>query len=330
MSLISYRKKIEQFFIVLNRLAFINLILSKVFCFKLKLSNNFLNIYEFSKKKEHLKSFPNQLSLNITNLCNYRCKFCEIHYFYKFAKETSGKVFPNHINLSFLNKFHNLFERLKNVELSGATGEPLVNPIFIQICRKLKAYKIEISTTSNGALLDQNIIREIVKMKFNHIMISLHSGEEKVYNELQGGDFNRIVSNLQDLIKIREENNSKLPRVSVNCLLFKPNHHTITKLIKILNDIGIDDLNINQYYDARNKIEGEVSYYFDSTEGNKVLKEIYKFAKDLNFKLTPKIPNYINIDKETVNINKKICNSPWMQLKLKGCVEYENSHYVCL
>lgn len=56
-----------------------------------KYSNVLLNLIEQEKGKEELKSYPYKASLNVTNLCNLRCKFCEIHYFYWKANQISGR-----------------------------------------------------------------------------------------------------------------------------------------------------------------------------------------------------------------------------------------------
>ena len=42
---------------------------------------------------------------------------------------------PNNLNNDFIEKFRGLFKKSVFIELSGATGEPLLNPYFIEICK---------------------------------------------------------------------------------------------------------------------------------------------------------------------------------------------------
>lgn len=62
-----------------------------------------------------------------------------------------------------------------------------------------------------------------------------------------------------------------------------------------MKDIGVDAANLNHYYACRNKIEGNMSYYVFSKEGNEFLKSIYHYVKSIDFKLTPKIPKLLNV-----------------------------------
>ncbi len=312
-----------------DKFKIIDLILSKLFFFNLKYSNFFINNFESNKKKDHLRSYPFNVFLNTTNLCNYRCKFCEIHYFYDFAKKTAGKIFPNNLKVDYIEKFSKLFERSQNIELSGATGEPLINPNIINICKKLKEMKNNLSLTTNASLLDKNLADQFVNIKFDIIMASVHSGEEKNYASLQGGDFNKVIGNLEKLIKIRNLKGSNKPKIIVNCLIFKLNQNTIKKLLKILKSINIDVVNINQYYASRNLIDDKASFYFFPEEGNKFLEDIYEYAKLININISPYPPNYINLEVNGSNVcNSNYCVNPWTDIKLKGAVEYENSHYI--
>ncbi|MFX1383453.1 MAG: radical SAM protein [Promethearchaeota archaeon] len=329
MNIVKVKRKIDDIFKNLLKFNPGNLVLSKFIFFNKRYSNYLLNDYEYRKKLIYLNSYPTEVSLNTTNLCNYRCQFCEIHYFYEFAKKESGKLFPNNINVDFINKFNNLFERIISVELSGASGEPMINPHFLNVCRNLKEKNIVISVTTNGSLLNVSLAKSLVDMGFDHILISLHAGDKKTYFELQGGNFDKIIKNIENLIKIRKSRNFKLPLVSINCLIFRPNQHTIKNLILRMKEIGVDEININHYYASRNKIENDVSFYFHPEEGNRLLKEIYNFAKQLDFRLTPEKPRIIksNYDEESY-VDSHICAQPWNSLKLKGCVHFENSHYV--
>ncbi|MFX0135451.1 MAG: radical SAM protein, partial [Candidatus Hodarchaeota archaeon] len=308
---------------------FLAKVLSNFFFFKKRISNYFLNSYEFSAKKNYLHSYPTAISLNTTNLCNYRCSFCEIHYFYNFAKEMSGKVFSNHLDIDFIKKFENLFDKAISVEMSGAAGEPFANLNFLKISKNLKEKGLILAATTNGYFLDKLTAKKLVEMRFNHLVVSLHSGEEQNYMELQGGNFNKIIDNLKCLIEIREKKGFNKPLVSINTLIFSLNQHTILPLIKKMKEIKVDEINIVHYYASRNKLNHKASFYNDPEKANLFLKEIYGYANSLNFKLTPENPSFLDF---SININissdSHICENPWKEIKFKGCVEFENSHYI--
>ncbi|MHA1758626.1 MAG: radical SAM protein [Promethearchaeota archaeon] len=283
---------------------------------------------QLKNKSIYLTSYPIKVDLNTTNICNYRCIFCEIHYFYKYSERKSGKVSPNHINLDFIQKFNKLFNRTLDVELSGASGEPFINPFIIPVCKKLKDKLVTLSVTTNGSLLNKYIANELVKIGFDNILISIHSGDAKIYHQLQGGNFNEIINNLKNFTDIKKNRSLKLPKIKINCFLSTINARTIKNLLKILNEIGIKEINLYHYYASRNLIRQKVSFYFYPKDGNKILKCLYDYANSLNLTLTPKKPQYITETTTKIPKKKKLCKNPWNVLKFKGCVEHENSHYV--
>ena len=112
-------------------------------------------------------SFPYYATINTTNICNLRCQFCEIHYFYKKAKECAGQVFPNHLDTEVLIHGDEWLKYMISVELSGASGEPFINPHFIDVIHLLKKYDIQLTATTNGQLINEAIARELVKTGFD-------------------------------------------------------------------------------------------------------------------------------------------------------------------
>ncbi|MFX1384252.1 MAG: radical SAM protein, partial [Promethearchaeota archaeon] len=288
MNFIYFKQKIQSILIKYEKLNFINYIFYNLFKYhNLKYSNLILSNYEFNKQRLKLKSYPSEIYLNTTNLCNYRCSFCEIHYFYEYAKMLSGRVFSNNLTTVFINKFSDLFNRTFFLELSGATGEPFLNPNFNKLIKLLKRRKIELMVTTNGSLIKNNIAETLVDIQFDEILVSLHSGDPNCYTELQGGNYDEVVNNLKYLIKYRNIKGVPKPRVSINCLIFKSNQHTIKDLLKHMKSIDVDRVNLNHYYASRNKIQGDESFYFHPKEGNKFLHELYSYAKLLDLKLTP-------------------------------------------
>lgn len=303
-------------------------IISRISFSFIKISNLLIYENEVKNGKNFLRSYPSKLNLNVTNICNYRCKFCEIHYFYKYSKNKAGKVYPNHINLDFLKKFNKLMNRSLKIELSGATGEPLMNPFFGSISKKLKKKNITLSMTTNGSLLYKDIANDLIDINFNTLFVSIHSGDSSYYQQLQGGSLSNVIDNLKYMINIKKNKNLKLPKIKVNCLIFMLNYHTIQKLVKLLNDISLKSINIYHYYASRNLIDENASFYFHPNEGNEFLKSLYSFAEGLDIKLMPKEPNFILSSNEKKSEKMKPCYNPWRTLKFKGCVEYENSHYI--
>lgn len=300
-----------------------------------KYKNVILNLVEQQEKKKFLKSLPYKVSLNVSNLCNLRCKFCEIHYFYWKAKQLSGRVYPNDLTLEFVKRFKELFDKIVTIELTGATGEPFINKHFLEISNYLtNDLGVFCTATTNGTLITEEIAEKLVKINFGSLLFSIHGANEKIYKDFQGGDLNKIFNTIKLIQIYKEKYGSDFPIVGVNFLICRENVAGVLKFLDKLKELRINFLNINHYYDSRNRLPKEISFYFHKEEGNRVIKEIYDYAHKIGLKLLPSNPPFLNIgDKQVVSKTNSqdvcnVCSAPFDTIKFKGCVEYENSNYI--
>lgn len=297
---------------------------------RLKIRNFVVNKIDRITNKKVVKSFPYSASLNVTNMCNLRCRFCEIHYFYKKAKDISGKVFPNHLSVDVLKSHSDWLKRIISLELSGASGEPFANPNIIEVIGYLKRLGIKLSATTNGLLIDEKMAEQLVKNRFDSLLFSIHAGDSKTYADLQGADFDYFLARVKYLVNLKKQLKSHYPQININFALNKENAHSVKDLMKLAKDMGVDTFTMNHYYGCRNALDKDISFYFDVDRCNDLLKDAYDYAEDIGLKMTPPEPPYLTgMNESDIELGSgRHCEAPWTAIKFKGCVEYENCEYV--
>ena len=298
--------------------------------FRLKARNYVLNNIERISKRKVVKSFPYHATMNTTNICNLRCQFCEIHYFYKKAKESAGRVFPNHLDIDILKNSDEWLRHAIGIELSGASGEPFVNPNIVGVIHWLKKYDIKLSATTNGLLINEEIAQELIRAKFDSLLFSIHAGDSEMYAHLQGGDFDQVLSNMESIVTLKKRENCAYPLIYINYMLNQMTAHSVKDLMKLVKGIGVDAFVMNHYYDCRNALNRAISFYFDVERCNELLKDAYGYAKEIGLTMLPTQPPYLaNMGEgNDEDVPCGSCQVPWTTIKFKGCVEHENGEYL--
>lgn len=298
--------------------------------------NILLNKKEISEDKKYLSSYPYTGVLNLTDMCNLRCKFCEIHY----VLQKYPIQYKNFINLTILKRYYSLLSRMESLAFYGATGEPLLNPYFSDIIRFLKNKNPEIflSVNTNGLLLTDRNIKAMIETGFDDVLISVHSVSKETYQYLMGKSYKGLVDNTKRLISERNKAHRKNPRVGLTFALNRVNAKDAPDYPKLGKKLKVDYININHYYHVRNLLPEDISFYFSPKEGNKILRKIYKKAEDLNVRIIPSSPPFLlenfskNIDLSTKYskqvLRETCCYEPFITLKFKGCSEHSNSQYI--
>jgi MoaA/NifB/PqqE/SkfB family radical SAM enzyme len=116
---------------------------------------------------------------------------------------------------------------------------------FIEYAKKAGILDIYLST--NGSLLTEKIIRELINSGLTRLQVSIDATTKETFNKIrQGGNFDAVIANTLNFIKIRNDLKVELPTLRVNFVKTDLNKHEFDDFIKLWSDkadcIGLQDL----------------------------------------------------------------------------------------
>ncbi|MDD5453888.1 MAG: radical SAM protein [Candidatus Ratteibacteria bacterium] len=274
-----------------------------------------------------VSSSPYRAIINTSNTCNYRCKICEIHFLHK----KYPVHYPNAIDLMAFKNMNQILENLYLLEFFGNVGEPLTNPDFVNIVRYIKQrFGTRLFLNTNGSLLNSSMASSLITEKFDEILISLHAASEETYSKLIGGDFKRVVDNIATISAIKKQYREKKPEIGIAFALNQINEREVEDIVCLAYKLKANYLQVSHYYHGLNGMEKDISFMNMSPCGNYKVNAIYDFAKFIGhlkrkeLTVLPKKRPYLDEEEpETPN-----CYAPWNTIKMDGCIEYQNSHYI--
>ncbi|MDR2386451.1 MAG: radical SAM protein [Deltaproteobacteria bacterium] len=107
----------------------------------------------------------------------------------------------------------------------GLTGEPLLkDDIDLWVLEASKRGFIDLALITNGQLLDQRLSENLIKAGLTRMMISVDAASEETYERVRpGGNFDRLVRNIETFLRVREKLGSKLPLLRLSFVNTKIN-----------------------------------------------------------------------------------------------------------
>lgn len=172
--------------------------------------------------------------------CNLRCRMC---YMSDPEKQPSipnrGKMKDQTLNYIA----STFFDRALKLQIGCATEPTLYKelPQIIHIAKKKNVPYI--SLTTNGQLLTEDSLTEMVEAGLNEITLSVHGLEKAVYEDMMiGARFEKLINLVESLKKIKE----KYPnfKIRINYVMNQDNLWSLTKLYDILNGLKLDILQL--------------------------------------------------------------------------------------
>lgn len=163
----------------------------------------------FNEKRIPLNSVlpldtPMAFAVGVSQLCNIRCKYCfhaltDVELAQKGFKAINMELDMFKKMVTQLKEFPN---RIKSISMAGQ-GEPLCNLHFAEMVKIIKEADVsdDVSTITNGLLLNKGLIENIVDAGLDRIFISLQGMSAEKYKEICGRtiDFNKFVDNIEYL-----------------------------------------------------------------------------------------------------------------------------------
>ena len=162
-------------------------------------------------------SYPIHLDFELNDSCNQSCVMCPRN---TTTHTETGYELGTKKKLS-INTFTRIMQEssrynLKSINL-GAYAEPLTHKDFFQFTKIASEFGIiDIRMITNGILLTQQVSDEILKSSVTNIFISIDAATKETYSNIRGSGFEKVLSNVDYLLKKRTELSSKIPFIRVS------------------------------------------------------------------------------------------------------------------
>ncbi len=147
-----------------------------------------------------------KINFEVSTFCNHKCTFCS---------NPDPKTLKSNVSVKdFKIVMDNIYSHLSVDELGlSAKGEPLLNINLAEIINIAKnKYNIDyIYLSTNGALLDNKKLIELLNAGLNSIKFSINGFDVKNYKAIhQKDDFSKVMINLKNAIEVKKRHNFKL------------------------------------------------------------------------------------------------------------------------
>ena len=226
------------------------------------------------------KAPPYTLELNITNKCNLKCRFCWLRDAnVSFDELTDGdllRIVDEAIELGVI-----------EFRFPGS-GEPMVRKkILFRLMKKIKNNKRTGLLITNGTLFNETDIKNLVKMEWDILTVSLHGPDPQTHDYLTQvkGSFKRVERTLELIRKWKKKMNSNNPWLRMNVVLTNKNYDKLEQIVEFASIFDFKEI-ILQPMTVFSK-EGE-KLIIDERRVSKYLKKADKKAKKLGVKTNMK------------------------------------------
>ncbi len=161
--------------------------------------------YRFNHYPNRFKvgSYPLDVIAESSNACNLRCSMCFR------SDETLPVEKTTSVPFMSMDTFKIIVDECARVGVPALKvswrGEPMLNTHFTDMIRYAKSRDIlEVTSLTNGTLMDERMSREIVDAGLDQLVISIDGFTRETYERIRiGASYDTVISNLENLLDIR-------------------------------------------------------------------------------------------------------------------------------
>lgn len=204
--------------------------------------------YQFLHRHEHLLARPFGLLVDPSNSCPLRCPGC-LHNTY-FRQHKNIIDWPE--GLLSLETFELFLKQYAPYALYMHFfnwGEPLLNKNTPKFIKMAKGYCLDTVLSSN--LNVKFNADDLVRSGLDFLIMSVDGATQETYQKYrQGGDFARVINNIEQLVAAKKKYKMQSPRLLWQFLTFEHNISEIPLAKEIAKNLGVDVIVFNEPYDV--------------------------------------------------------------------------------
>lgn len=168
-----------------------------------------------------------------TYRCNSACIMCDIPRRGRKPEELS------------LNEWYKVVDDMVDLGISGmgiSGGEPLLSEHTIPLVKYITRKKIPVHISSNGFLLNDKKVEQLIDAGLGSIAISIDSTNPETNDMLRGnkGGFEKAVTGIRTIANVRSRIKNCDLRLTVASAVSRQNIHNILGIVDLAEDLGAD------------------------------------------------------------------------------------------
>ena len=214
----------------------------------LKISNLLVMKYQFLHGHEHLLGRPFGLLVDPSNSCPLRCPGC-LHNSYFRQHDTIIDWPDGLLSLETFERFLRQFAPYAlHIDFFN-WGEPLANPNTPKFIEMAKGFGLETVLSSN--LNTKFDAEKLVCSGLDYLIMSVDGASPEAYQKYRrGGDFARVIGNIEKLVAAKRKFGTQSPRLVWQFLTFEHNVDEIPLATEMAKALGVDVIRFNEPYDV--------------------------------------------------------------------------------
>ena len=199
----------------------------------------FINLLkvQWAKKCGHAKinCFPYLFVMEVTNVCNLQCPFCLT------GKGISGGRDTRHMNFQEAKAIIDQVGEYLYLLQVYTWGEPLLNKDIFAIIEYAKKKNIYVMMSTNGMAMSRANNQRLLASGIDYIVVAIDGGSQETYQIYRiGGNYDRVIGNVKDLLVQREESKGSAPFVEWQYIVFRHNEHEVRETEKMAYNMGFN------------------------------------------------------------------------------------------
>ena len=193
--------------------------------------------------------FPLHVDIESTSRCNLRCAMCQIDFTSIPSGDISMDIFRKVIAESGAN-------HLPSIKLNYR-GEPTINKNLVEMVGLAKEAGImEVQFNSNGVALNEKLSNDLIDAGVDRIKFSIDGATPEVYERIRYTSYDRVVNNVKNFVRIRNEKGKIRPVVHVQMVYMQDNKDEVVKYVQMWHDI-VNRIGFSRYRSTSRVLQDE-------------------------------------------------------------------------
>lgn len=187
--------------------------------------------------------------------CNLFCKMC-----YFSSREQRKKMKGIIPQSDFQHIAKVLFPKALQVYV-GCGAEPTTHRNFIELIRLAKEQNVpDTGVVTNGQLLTENQINDLVSLQLNELTISCHGVNKSTYEHfMTNSKYDRFISTLKLINKYKAEQKSSFPEIRINYTVNNKNLTELKDFFPVFEGYNISTIQIRPVLDIGGKYSNAIT-----------------------------------------------------------------------